>query len=78
MTHALPPAQVPASRPSDRAARSAASALEALHDAELVRRFQAGDESAFVEIMTRYREKIFTVALSLLRNRSDAEEMSQG
>lgn len=61
----------------ERTTRSSHSAVEAAHDAELVRRFHAGDESAFVEIMTRYREKIFTIALSLLRNRSDAEEIAQ-
>src|SRR5207237_9631658 len=33
--------------------------------------------SAFVEIMTRYRDKIFTVAISLLRNHADAEEIAQ-
>ena len=77
MTHATPLASVPVARTSDRAARSAASAAEAAHDAELVRRFHAGDESAFVEIMTRYREKIFTIALSLLRNHADAEEIAQ-
>src|SRR3954466_12927118 len=63
--------------PSERAARAAASHQEAEHDAELVRRFNAGDENAFVEIMTRYREKIFSVALALLRNRADAEEIAQ-
>jgi RNA polymerase sigma-70 factor (ECF subfamily) len=62
---------------TDRAARAAASHQEAEHDAELVRRFNAGDEAAFVEIMTRYREKIFSVALALLRNRADAEEIAQ-
>src|SRR5512133_607976 len=62
---------------SDRAARAAASRQEADHDAELVRRFNAGDEAAFVEIMNRYREKIFSVALALLRNRADAEEIAQ-
>src|SRR6185369_6008100 len=62
---------------SDRAARAAASHQEAAYDAELVRRFNAGDEPAFVEIMTRYREKIFSVALALLRNRADAEEIAQ-
>jgi len=62
---------------SERAARSAASSAEAAHDAELVRRFNGGDEPAFVEIMTRYREKIFSVALALLRNRADAEEIAQ-
>lgn len=62
---------------SDRTARAALSRQEALHDAELVRRFNAGDESAFVEIMTRYREKLFSVAFSLLRNRADADEIAQ-
>ena len=69
------PAQAPA--PLDRTARSAASAAEARHDAELVSRFHNGDEAAFVEIMSRYREKIFTVAVSLLRNHADAEEIAQ-
>jgi len=72
----FPPAQK-SSRSPDRAARAAASAHEAAHDAELVRRFHAGDEAAFVEIMGRYREKIFAIALSLLRNRADAEEIAQ-
>jgi RNA polymerase sigma-70 factor (ECF subfamily) len=61
----------------DRAARAAASAQEAAIDAELVQRFNAGDDSAFVEIMTRYRDKIFAIALGLLRNRADAEEIAQ-
>jgi len=56
---------------------SAASALEALHDATLVQRFNAGDETAFVEIMNRYNGKIFSIALGLLRNRADAEEIAQ-
>jgi RNA polymerase sigma-70 factor (ECF subfamily) len=59
------------------AARRAISANEAGRDIALVRRFNAGDESAFVEIMTRYREKIFAVALALLRNHADAEEIAQ-
>ena len=69
---------LPATRTStDRAARAMASSQEALHDAALVRRFNAGDESAFVEIIARYREKMFSVAFSLLRNRADAEEIAQ-
>jgi RNA polymerase sigma-70 factor (ECF subfamily) len=76
-TIASPTAARPASVTHDRAVRAAASAAESAHDAELVRRFHGGDESAFVEIITRYREKIFTVALSLLRNHADAEEIAQ-
>lgn len=57
--------------------RSQLSKAEAIHDATLVERFNAGDESAFLEIMTRHREKIFGITLALLRNRSDAEEITQ-
>jgi RNA polymerase sigma-70 factor (ECF subfamily) len=46
-------------------------------DAELVRRFNAGDEDAFVEIVTRHRTKIFSIAFGLLRNHADAEEIAQ-
>jgi len=62
---------------TDRAARVAASRQEALLDAALVLRFNAGDETAFVEIVTRYREKMFQIAFRLLRNRADAEEIAQ-
>jgi RNA polymerase sigma-70 factor (ECF subfamily) len=53
------------------------SAEEAAHDATLVQRFNQGDERAFIEIMTRYQTKIFSIAFSLLRNRADAEEIAQ-
>jgi RNA polymerase sigma-70 factor (ECF subfamily) len=46
-------------------------------DADLVSRFNAGDETAFLEIMARYRAKILSVTLNLLHNRSDAEEITQ-
>jgi len=58
-------------------ARSAVSNKEALLDAALVLRFNAGDEAAFGEIVARYREKIFVVALRCLRNHADAEEIAQ-
>jgi len=58
-------------------APSPASATEAVVDAGLVQRFNAGDESAFIAIMDRYRAKIFTVTLGLLRNHADAEEITQ-
>jgi RNA polymerase sigma-70 factor (ECF subfamily) len=54
-----------------------ASASEASLDAALVQRFNAGDDAAFVTIMERYRAKIFTVTLGLLRNHADAEEITQ-
>ncbi len=60
--------------PNDRAVTSR---QEARHDAELVRRFIAGDEGAFAEIVTRFRGRIFSIALSHLRNHADAEEITQ-
>jgi len=62
---------------SDHLARAALARQEARHDAALVLRFVAGDEAAFVEIVTRYRDKMFHVAFGLLRNRADAEEIAQ-
>ena len=65
-------------RPSAKTAETVStSAQEALIDTGLVQRFNAGDDAAFVQIMERYRAKIFTVTLGLLRNHADAEEITQ-
>jgi len=53
------------------------AATEALRDAALVRRFQAGEEEVFTEIMTRYSTRIFALANNLLHNIPDAEEVTQ-
>jgi RNA polymerase sigma-70 factor (ECF subfamily) len=58
-------------------AKAQASASAAVIDTALIARFNAGDESAFVEIMSRYRAKIFTLTCGLLRNHADAEEITQ-
>jgi RNA polymerase sigma-70 factor (ECF subfamily) len=50
---------------------------EAIQDAELVSQFNAGDESAFLEIMNRHSSRVFAAANSLLHNRADAEEIVQ-
>jgi RNA polymerase sigma-70 factor, ECF subfamily len=50
---------------------------EAIYDADLVRRFNGGDESAFGEIMNRHKTRIFAAAMALLRNHADAEEITQ-
>lgn len=62
---------------SDRVERAVTLRRETLHDAGLVRRFNAGDESAFVEIMTRYRERMFAIGLRVVKNPADAEEIVQ-
>lgn len=53
------------------------SPREAAHDARLVQRFKQGDETAFVEIVYRYRARMFFVAFNLLGDRGDAEEIVQ-
>jgi len=45
--------------------------------AELVRRAQAGDDSAFGELVRRYRERIFALVLHLSGNESDADDITQ-
>jgi RNA polymerase sigma-70 factor (ECF subfamily) len=50
---------------------------EAIQDADLVRRFNGGDETAFGEIMTRHQSRIFAAAMGLLHNHADAEEITQ-
>jgi RNA polymerase sigma-70 factor (ECF subfamily) len=57
--------------------RAAISEQEAVHDAELVRRFNAGENDAFVEIVTRYRERMLSIAHSLVRNHADADDIAQ-
>jgi RNA polymerase sigma-70 factor (ECF subfamily) len=71
---ALAPSPDPVIDSSD---RDASLATAVVPDAELVRRFNAGDEIAFTEIVTRYRGKMFSLALRYLRDRGDAEEIAQ-
>jgi len=55
-----------------------AATEQAARDAELVRRFnEEGDEAAFAEIVTTYREKMRAIAYAMLRNADDAEEIAQ-
>jgi RNA polymerase sigma-70 factor, ECF subfamily len=49
----------------------------AAHDSVLINRFNAGDEAAFSEIVSRYRERVSSVAYSMLKNHADAEEIAQ-
>lgn len=57
--------------------RATAARVAAQHDALLVRRFNEGDESAFVEIADRYRSKLISHAFGHIHNLSDAEEIAQ-
>ncbi len=46
-------------------------------EAQLVQRIQARDEMAFREIVDRYQSKVFSIIYGILRNRNDAEDISQ-
>ncbi|MSP39879.1 MAG: sigma-70 family RNA polymerase sigma factor [Deltaproteobacteria bacterium] len=48
-----------------------------LSDSELVKKSQAGETSAFQELVSRYHQKVFMVILGLLRNREDALDVAQ-
>ena len=46
-------------------------------DEELVRRSQQDDERAFGELVGRYESKVYSLALRMLRNPEDAEDVLQ-
>jgi len=48
-----------------------------LTDSELVQKCQAGEMSAFQELVSRYHQKVYMVILGLLRHREDALEVAQ-
>jgi RNA polymerase sigma-70 factor, ECF subfamily len=46
-------------------------------DRTLVKRCQAGDSSAFNELVTRYRTKVFTMVYGMVQNEQDAWDLAQ-
>ena len=48
-----------------------------LQDRDLLERLQAGDESAVADLADAYRTRIFQLAFRYLRNKEDAEEVTQ-
>lgn len=46
-------------------------------DQALVRRFKAGDEGAFNELVRRYQGRVYGLACRMVRNPEDAEDISQ-
>ena len=46
-------------------------------DAELVQRSQRGETTAFEELVTRYRERVYGLAYGLARNEHDAQDLCQ-
>src|SRR5512142_3125478 len=50
---------------------------ETLRDEDLVPHAQAGDEAAFTELVHRHESRVYTLALNMLRNPGDAEDVLQ-
>ncbi|HWW00668.1 MAG TPA: sigma-70 family RNA polymerase sigma factor [Candidatus Acidoferrum sp.] len=46
-------------------------------DAELVQRAKAGDLNAFEALTTRYEQRVYSLALRMLRQEQDAEDVTQ-
>src|SRR5437763_15444974 len=46
-------------------------------DDTLLKRLQAGDEEALTELSNAYRFKVYQLAFRYLRNKEDAEEVTQ-
>jgi RNA polymerase sigma-70 factor (ECF subfamily) len=51
--------------------------MDRTNDTQLIRRLQTGDEEAVRELADRYRHRIFQMALRHMKNREDAEEVTQ-
>ena len=51
--------------------------MDRTEDRQLIARLQAGDESAVQELAERYTPRIYQLALRHMKNREDAEEVTQ-
>ena len=48
-----------------------------LNDTELISRILLGEQQLYEQLIRRYQEYVFTLALRLIKNREDAEEVAQ-
>jgi RNA polymerase sigma-70 factor (ECF subfamily) len=48
-----------------------------VEDSELVKQFQAGNEQAFNELVNRHRKEVYYLALGMVGNHDDAEDLAQ-
>ncbi len=63
--------------PSKTVPTEAPDAAAGPDDLELVARSQAGDTSAFNELVTRYRTRAFSMIYNMVRNEQDAWDLAQ-
>jgi len=76
-----PQPKTPLNRPPPPASNTkevrARRASEALEDKALVVRVQAGDREAFRALVQRHQRRAFAIAMSLVRDENDANELVQ-
>jgi RNA polymerase sigma-70 factor, ECF subfamily len=71
-------ARIPVNIPMDAASNSAHEATQhESDDRELVERCQQGDLDAYGVLVGRYRNKVYGLAFSMLRNEQDATDLAQ-
>lgn len=46
-------------------------------DRELVKRTQAGDAASFEKLVRKYQDRVFNLALAIIRDKSQAEDLAQ-
>jgi RNA polymerase sigma-70 factor, ECF subfamily len=59
------------------AGRSASSAIDAEEERQLVRRAQAGDSSAYEQLVRMHQQRLLTVVGGILRRNEDVEDVAQ-
>ncbi len=63
--------------PQGREARSRGCRVSSLSDRDLVDRAREGDEQAFSQLVRRHQQRIHRLALHILRDRAEAEDVTQ-
>jgi RNA polymerase sigma factor (sigma-70 family) len=48
-----------------------------MEELQIIERIQKGDTNAFSYLVTKYQDVVFSIALKVLKNRDDAEEVAQ-
>ena len=51
--------------------------LAKLSDQELIRNYLAGDEASFEVLLKKYKDRIFSYLMSIVKNRKAAEDIFQ-
>jgi RNA polymerase sigma factor (sigma-70 family) len=53
------------------------SVLMQMEELQIIERIQKGDTNAFSYLVTKYQDVVFSIALKVLKNRDNAEEVAQ-